>query len=263
MFKSDDEKEDFIVVLLIIGVLVIMYFVDSDVDLVTIISIGVLIVVVYVIDKFNFAYADLLMMFLTSVVLSCMLYFKNEDRDPMFFALGAIVFIVYLVVRIIRMGIRFFVNMIFSLLMKILRYPSYKKSKEKFAEGLSFYQQKNYEGAILKFTESIQSFSYSCETYDNRGMAYAMLGKYNEAITDFKKAIEIIANDAVAYSNLGFTYNRLKNYEQAIYDTTQAIKFDSKCASAYHNRGVAYKNMGENEKAESDFSKARELGYTE
>ena len=104
MFKSDD-KEDFIVLLLIIGVLFFIYFTDSDADLVTIISISLLCVVVYVIDKFNFVYSDLLQMFSASVILSFMFYFKSEDRDPMFFVLGAIVFILYLVVRIIRMGI--------------------------------------------------------------------------------------------------------------------------------------------------------------
>jgi Flp pilus assembly protein TadD len=35
-----------------------------------------------------------------------------------------------------------------------------------------------------------------------------------------------------------------------------------KYAEAYYNRGIAYRELGKNAEAQTDFDKAKELGYT-
>ena len=50
-------------------------------------------------------------------------------------------------------------------------------------------------------------------------------------------------------------------FDSAIADCTQAIRLDPKHAEAYHYRGLAYQKKGDRAKAESDFAKAKELGY--
>lgn len=194
---------------------------------------------------------------------SIYIYFDDPNRTPALLGIGLVLFVVYLILRFFKIAMYFLFNAIFDLLRKLINYPGYKEAKKKVEEGVNLYQQKNYGEAILKYDEAIQSYSRFCEVYDNRGMAYIMLGRYNEAIEDFKTALQINSKDSTAYSYLGFAYNKLKNYEQAIFESIQALEIDSKCAMAYHNRGVAYKALGQNAKGEQDLEKARELGYTE
>jgi Flp pilus assembly protein TadD len=69
-------------------------------------------------------------------------------------------------------------------------------------------------------------------------------------------------NDAGAYCNSGYAKYCCKNYLGAVDDFTKAIELKPYCASAYNNRGAVYNVLGQKNKAQTDFAKAKELGYS-
>lgn len=170
-------------------------------------------------------------------------------------------------------------------------------AEQKNVEGLQLYRQKNYEGAIAKFTEAIKLNPNFASPYSNRGAAYCEignyaqawedctkalsfnldyvdveaystrgaanfgLGNYSQAIEDCTKSIQLNPKYVYSYYNRGISYYKLKDYTRAVEDLTKVIELSPNSSVAYYNRGLAYKNMGESSKANADFNKARSLGY--
>ena len=69
--------------------------------------------------------------------------------------------------------------------------------------GLYYYDQGDYEKAIVHFSMAIVSQPDMGEAYNDRGLAYYTMGETENAIADFNKAIELLPNPAVSYSNRG------------------------------------------------------------
>jgi tetratricopeptide (TPR) repeat protein len=69
-----------------------------------------------------------------------------------------------------------------------------------------------------------------------------------------------VDNNAGAYNNRGVAYVLIGQYDQAISDYTKAIEINPEFARAYNNRGVAYYFKGKYKKAWVDVSKAQSLG---
>lgn len=125
--------------------------------------------------------------------------------------------------------------------------------------GLSYYEQGDYENAILHFNLAIAEEPGMSEAYNDRGLAYAAIEENNKALADFDKAIELDPSSAGSYSNRGTLYLSLGNHEQSLADLNKAIELSPKLAKAYHNRGLTYLDLGELDKAIADFDKAIEM----
>ena len=65
----------------------------------------------------------------------------------------------------------------------------------------------------------------------------------------------------MAYNNRALAYMLLGNFKQAIADATKAIQINPKYVPAYQLRGKIYQKLGDEAKAQADFAKAKELGY--
>ncbi|MHB9294737.1 hypothetical protein PilKf_00462 [Pillotina sp. SPG140] len=94
-----------------------------------------------------------------------------------------------------------------------------------------------------------------------RGHEYYDKKEYERAIIDYTEAIRLNPKDAIVYNNRGAAYYNKKEYEHAIIDYTEAIRLDSKYATAYYNRGYAYKAKGDSAQAHADFAEAERLGW--
>ena len=107
--------------------------------------------------------------------------------------------------------------------------------------------------SIDKATLAAQRLEEGNKLYDN--------GDYNGAIIKYTEAIELNPDYAGAYYNRGSAYSRMQNYTAEIADYTKAIELNPNYADAYNNRGLCYQAMGNNARAQADFTKAKQLGY--
>ncbi len=162
--------------------------------------------------------------------------------------------------------------------------------------GKEYYDNKNYDSAIVYFTKAIENDSNNAMLYVERGKAKSKLSNHREAMTDFNSAIELDTALAVAYFKRGNCKSDLKDTRGAIKDYKQAIKFnpsyakayynmavmeirlknyfvavkhydkvielEPKWAMAYYNRGIYKMKIGMQDSACEDFSKAGELGFS-
>jgi lipoprotein NlpI len=101
-----------------------------------------------------------------------------------------------------------------------------KKAEEYIAQGKEFVKAKQYDQAIVSFSEAIKLDPQSVQSHNNRGIAYCNKGDFALAIGDFSRAVEI----------------------------------DPKFGKGFNNRAVAYFMNGEREKARQDAEKAQSLG---
>ena len=73
---------------------------------------------------------------------------------------------------------------------------------------------------------------------------------------------QVVSKDKTALAKKKFEEAFIqKGYTEAIRLYDEAIKLNPNYAGAYHYRGIAYKALGNYVKAESDFKKAKELGW--
>ena len=117
-----------------------------------------------------------------------------------------------------------------------------------------------WQNSITLYDHALKITDYNWLIYNNRSIAYNVLGNYKQAIDDCSRAIEIKPDFAEAYTNRGIAYFGLGNHEQAIEDYDRAIEIKPDLAEAYFRRGVYYLNHGDNISGCRDVRKACELG---
>lgn len=98
-------------------------------------------------------------------------------------------------------------------------------------------------------------------SYYNRGTAYYENGEYDQAILCFDKAIKINTRFAEAYCNRGTAYKNKGEYDRAISDYNKALEINPSFAVAYCNRAVVFHSQGKFDKAWEDVHKAQSLEY--
>ena len=135
------------------------------------------------------------------------------------------------------------------------------KAKEAYNRGNAALKVKNYDQAIVEYTEAIRLSSKYAEAYNNRGLAYYNKQDYDRAIADYDQAIKLEPKNADAYNNRGIAYRNKDDYDRAIADYDQAIKLEP-TASRYNNRGLAYANKKDYDRAIVDYTEAIKLEPT-
>ncbi|MGA2783023.1 MAG: tetratricopeptide repeat protein [Smithella sp.] len=125
---------------------------------------------------------------------------------------------------------------------------------------ISWSQCGYWKNSIELWNHAIKVTDDNWLAYNNRGIAYALLGNYWQAIEDFNRAIEIKPGYAEISFNRGHAYADISNYKQAIANYSRAIEIKPSYADAYYYRGVGYLNQGDNISGCRDARKACELG---
>ena len=132
-------------------------------------------------------------------------------------------------------------------------------TKEAYEKGVACYAKRDFDAALVAFSEAIRLNPEYAEAFSNRGGVYGTKGNYNRAIIDCTEAIRLNPKLAGAYCNRSVAYRDRGNLDKAIADCTEAIRLDPRSAEAYCERGSAYGSKGNYEKAIADFTEAVRL----
>jgi tetratricopeptide (TPR) repeat protein len=139
-----------------------------------------------------------------------------------------------------------------------------------FNRALQEGNNRNYQGAIVDYTEVIRLHPDNSLAYVVRGETYNSLRQYDKAINDFTVSIRLNPNAWATYCDRGNSYLCLKQYRKAISDYTEAIQLESQfepegtgllniLVNAYEGRARVYEYLGYRSKAQQDRKKAKEL----
>ena len=123
------------------------------------------------------------------------------------------------------------------------------------SRGLTYYNAKDYEGAIFNYSQAIELNPNYASAYNYRGNVHSKLKDYKEAISDYNRAISIEPHYIIALMNRGLAYFDLEKYQEAISDFEQVINIDPNHTPAYYHRGVTYYELGDYERAITDYNK--------
>jgi len=168
-------------------------------------------------------------------------------------------------------------NIIFAVILYFLIYsvfaePSVNSAAlNHFNRGLEYYNNNDFNSAIIEFTNAIDIFPEYADaylergnSYDNKGddvnalKNYLQAGKFNEnyllfaygyecagsvvkdfdeAIIILSKCIELKINSFIAYCMRGNSYGAKEDYKTAINDYNEAIKINPNIFQPYFSRG--------------------------
>jgi len=98
--------------------------------------------------------------------------------------------------------------------------------------GLAAFKQKDYDNAIIEFTEAINLSPNDAVLYYNRGEAYYYKDEWDNAIRDYTKAIQLNPNDADYYVSRGWAYHNKNDKDNAIADANSAKRLEPENKSA-------------------------------
>lgn len=115
--------------------------------------------------------------------------------------------------------------------------------------------------------DSISFWSYVIEkvpekasiAFENRGVAYKMLGQPDKALEDYDRAIAANPINYGAYNNKGVVFLEQGAYDAALAAFDRSIAIFPGFPGAYYNRGCIFYFFGQNDKALKDFDEAIRL----
>ena len=128
-----------------------------------------------------------------------------------------------------------------------------------YKQGVSNYDLKEYEKAIVNFNEAIEIDPGFTGAYYNRGLSYYYLNVPESAIADFNKVIQLDSKIANVYNMRGLSYYDLNEHEKSIADYDKSIELNPNASWIYTNRANSYDSIGESKKALEDYSKSLEI----
>jgi len=126
--------------------------------------------------------------------------------------------------------------------------------------GVDAAVQGQYETAISEFTRACRKNPAYADAYYNRGLVYVAIGQLGEAISDFTQTIEITPEFGEAYIHRGNIYVTMNKYDQAISDFTRGIEMEPNRAEIYFRRTLAFFAKGNYENALQDVKKIQSMG---
>ena len=119
----------------------------------------------------------------------------------------------------------------------LLIHPAAGKQEEDWhGKGRTFLSQQRYDEAIKAFSTAIDIIALDYQSYNYRGVTWALKGDFERAIADTSKAIEIRPRYAEAFNNRGFAHTQTGNLKAALNDYTRALEINPYFVDAYNNK---------------------------
>ncbi len=128
--------------------------------------------------------------------------------------------------------------------------------------GQAHASTRNYEQAIMDYTQAIALDPNYAEAYDSRGLAHLLMENYGQALLDCSRAIELAPDFVTTHVNRGIAYTGLRDYDRATIDYDTALKLSPKNIYAYYNHGNVQLWLGQNAKAIPYYNQVIELEPT-
>ena len=130
--------------------------------------------------------------------------------------------------------------------------------------GLAYYLREEYNSAISEYRRVIQQNSHDYRAYYNLGLAHFALEDYQQAVKDYNSALKssdsmTSQQKTLIYNDRALAYMMLGDYKLAIADTDQVIILEDRNYSAYFNRGCAHHRQGNYLAAIDDFTEVIQL----
>jgi len=133
---------------------------------------------------------------------------------------------------------------------------------ESLNQGINAYNQRNYQSALMYFSQAIKDGSPERAFY-YRGLAEINLGLYTAAVEDLDIALKAPGTKDDAYFYRGLAKHHMKSYPEAATDLANFAAKRPTDANTYYYLGDTYLSMGKHQAALDDFSIARANGFRE
>ncbi|MDX1903970.1 MAG: hypothetical protein SFU27_07415 [Thermonemataceae bacterium] len=138
--------------------------------------------------------------------------------------------------------------------------------EKKLQEGITLYEQKNYQEAITKYSEAITFKPDDYLLYTRRANCYHVLRKYDQATEDYEKAIRLKNDFIPAYNNAIEIYILTDNFFQALTLLERLCKIDKNHnykAVELYLKLIAQKGLMQNtEKTEKELDSLMRENFT-
>jgi len=131
-----------------------------------------------------------------------------------------------------------------------------------FLEGRTHVLLKDYDSAIISFSNAIRYDSDYLDAYYNRGLAHYSKKNFDLAILDFTQAIRLEPYFTDSYLKRATAYANNNALDLAIVDFTQVIRLDPENVSAYEGRGLIYGLQKDFDRAIEDWEIALRIDPT-
>ncbi len=129
-------------------------------------------------------------------------------------------------------------------------------------EGKAALDRKDFDRAIIGYSEAIRLDPNNVTALTNRGIAYGHKNEMDKAIADFSNAIRFDPKDSRSLNGRGYAYFRKNDLDRALADYNEAIRLDPNYVQAINNRGLLYGRRRDYDRAFTDFSEAIRLDPT-
>jgi tetratricopeptide (TPR) repeat protein len=106
-----------------------------------------------------------------------------------------------------------------------------------FYQAVGFHQNGNFDSAILKYSQQIETCPSFCEAYINRGFCFCNLLDRKKANQDFSAAVSVSPDKAKTLYSIADIFFNAKDYDTAFVMFSQAAKFDSTNSTVYFKMG--------------------------
>lgn len=135
----------------------------------------------------------------------------------------------------------------------VMVYPDYAEAYGD--RGITYLKMGDYQQALQDLNRSIEINPQNERAHRYRNSAYKL------AIHDYSRSIIEDPRDYESYNNRGISYAMTDQYDKALEDFNKVISLKPRFAMAYYNRGLVYMKLGNKQKTDDDFRTAARLGY--
>ncbi|XP_042529108.1 sperm-associated antigen 1 [Dipodomys spectabilis] len=110
--------------------------------------------------------------------------------------------------------------------------PDETKFKALKEEGNQYVKDKDYKGALSKYSECLKINNQECAIYTNRALCYLKLGQFEEAKQDCDQALHIDGDNVKACYRRALAQKGLKNYQESLSDLNKVLLLDPNIVEA-------------------------------
>ena len=137
--------------------------------------------------------------------------------------------------------------------------PLLNAAKEYYDKGADFFDNGEYDLAIMSFNEAINLDRNYSTAYSHRARAYIEKGENDQGIEDSNQAIFLDDGNWMGYFARGTAYRNKSDYDRAIADYTRSIGINPEYAPAFLNRALVYRYKSDFDQAIGDYTRAIEI----